>query len=398
MLWVGLLLPLVALALRREAFATKRTWLRPTVALVARCGVGLLWFGSAHEILRSAGDAMASAVLKDLPGAFVNAAFASASIILFVLTTWAWSKRSPRALDALCPAATVLLCIAVTLPSARLTGRPPARFGRVLALQPSSVVEDTTPNRPFVRATVNDRGFRGPTWLDAKAQGTIRGVLIGDSFVFGSGVELNDTLAESLRQTLAARAPGQAYEIINLGIVGDNLPSHLDVYEEAARRLDPDFVVLCLTLPNDLSEYDDQIVRREEREIGALTVVRWAMGSRFAALAWAWTVERVATEFTPEALAVLDRGVERLTNDRSTGTPPPLLVFTYRDPGQTIRAPIERVPGTTWVTPPREEPAFFIPLDGHPTGFGNRAFAARIADAMSTVPALSGPLVRGREP
>jgi hypothetical protein len=213
-------------------------------------------------------------------------------------------------------------------------------------------------------------------------------VLIGDSFVFGSGVELADTLSESLRRVLAERAPGRAYEIVNLGIGGDNLGSHVDVYEEAVRRLSPDFVVLCLTLPNDMSAYDDQVTRRAERELGAFTVARWAVGSWLAT--WMWCAGRLSSDVTPEALEVLDREIGRLAEDRARGPAPPLLVFTYRDPDDRVRRVLDGIPGVRWVPPPPEEPAFFIPVDGHPTGAGNRAFAARIADVLGALPTGAG--------
>jgi hypothetical protein len=198
--------------------------------------------------------------------------------------------------------------------------------------------------------------------------------------VFGSGVELPDTLAESLRRVLEGRAPRQAYEILNLGISGDNLPSHVDVYEEAVRRLAPDFVVLCLTLPNDMSAYDDQVLRREERRLGAFTIVKATVGSWLAT--WMWSVGRIATGVTPEALAVLDREIGRLSEARAAGPAPPLLVFTYRDPDARVLPALQRIPGARWVPPPPEDPSYFLPVDGHPTGAGNRVFAARIADTM----------------
>jgi hypothetical protein len=385
-LWCWVLVPLLARLLREQGGAAARM---PPRALAGRLLCGLAWFAGACAALNALGEAAACAIYHD-PGTLARRAGAAVlGVLLVVAVAWAWQRRTPRPRDGLLAGAFAALLVAGSLAGAPVRGDEPARFGRVLAMPPGASFVEHMLNRPAVRYEIGDRGFRGPGWSDDKPAGAVRGVLIGDSFVFGSGVELPDTLSESLRRALADRAPRQAYEILNLGIPGDNLPSHVDVYEEAVRRLRPDFVVLCLTLPNDMSAYDDQVLRREERRLGGYTVARWAFGPMLAT--WMWSEGRVATAVTPEALSVLDQEIGRLVRARAAGLAPPLLVFTYREPERDVRAALDRVPGARWVAPPPEDPSFFLPVDGHPTGAGNRVFAARIADAVRAVPELAGP-------
>jgi hypothetical protein len=387
-IWAWLVVPLLPWLLRDPAGPGRRSALR---ALIGRIACGLAWFAGVHGAVPALGDAAACAIYRDTRGVVLGAGAAMVYVMLVPAVAWGWRRRAPRRRDPLLAGAAFALGAALTLSCTPYGGPEPARFGRVLAMPPGTPFVENVPSRPVTRIDFNDHGFRGPSFSDEKPAGTERGVLIGDSFVMGSGVALPDTLAESLRRVLADRAPRQAYEILNLGIGGDNLPSHVDVYEEAVRRLAPDFVVLCLTLPNDMSAYDDQVVRREERRLGGYTLAKWAFGPWFAT--WMWSAGRVATGVTPEAIAVLDREIGRLVRSRG-GPAPPILVFTYRDPDQRVLPALLGIPGAHWVPPPPEDPSFFLPVDGHPTGAGNRAFAARIADTMREVPELAAPFSR----
>jgi len=100
---------------------------------------------------------------------------------------------------------------------------------------------------------LNALGFRGPDFALAKPEGAVRVAVIGDSFVFGAGIDGGDTLAVKLDAELRRRFPDARVEVLNLGVPGNNLGSHVDLYEAATAQLDPDVVVLGLTLVNDLS-------------------------------------------------------------------------------------------------------------------------------------------------
>ena len=90
----------------------------------------------------------------------------------------------------------------------------------------------------------NAEGYRGPE-LPPREEGVLRVALVGDSFVFGSAVELADTLAVRLEEAL-----GDA-QALNLGVPGYGAGNVAAVVEHDALRLDPD-VVLYVFYNNDI--------------------------------------------------------------------------------------------------------------------------------------------------
>ena len=90
----------------------------------------------------------------------------------------------------------------------------------------------------------NSDGYRGPE-LPPRADGALRVALVGDSFVFGSAVDLPDTLAARLEAEL-----GEA-QVLNLGVPGYGAGNVAAVVEHDALRLDPD-VVLYVFYNNDV--------------------------------------------------------------------------------------------------------------------------------------------------
>ncbi len=82
----------------------------------------------------------------------------------------------------------------------------------------------------------NSRGYRGEEF-PAREAGKLRVALVGDSFVFGTAVDLPDTLAVRLQEAL-----GEA-QVLNLGVPGYNAGNVAAVLELDALPLDPDVVV-----------------------------------------------------------------------------------------------------------------------------------------------------------
>ena len=148
-----------------------------------------------------------------------------------------------------------LFCLVVAGYAAHLALVPVHRFGAA-ATQPLGVLEENYPRRGKHTYRMNSFGFRGPEWSAAKARGTVRGVVIGDSMVFGSGVDDGDTIDAALARRLGRTHAGTPVEILNLGVEGTNLPGYVELYRAATQRLAPDFVVLFLFLPNDLGELE----------------------------------------------------------------------------------------------------------------------------------------------
>ena len=107
----------------------------------------------------------------------------------------------------------------------------------IVTLSPGKSVEDHNPNRPQYPYHINALGFREPEWTAERRQGVTRGVVIGDSYVFGIGVPADETLPRHLGDALRARHPGRDIEVLNLGMPGNNFASYVDLYRAARQRL-----------------------------------------------------------------------------------------------------------------------------------------------------------------
>src|SRR5262249_17506116 len=148
-----------------------------------------------------------------------------------------------------------------------------------------------------------------PDFEESKPQGVIRIAVIGDSYVFGIGVENEGTLRSRLQAELSRRWPRQRFQVLNLGMPGNNIASHIDLFEIAASRFDPDVVVLCLTLPNDLSRWDEQSGRRDARRLSLFSFVRFLLGDAANSL---WASMFLDSAVTPAGLSHLDAQLSRL--------------------------------------------------------------------------------------
>lgn len=93
----------------------------------------------------------------------------------------------------------------------------------------------------------NSHGFRGPEITDpGPAQQRI--ALVGDSFVFGSGVEWEDTLGEQIEVAMEDR--GRSVQVLNFGVPGYNTGHSAVVVETTVLDFDPD-VVIYVAFAND---------------------------------------------------------------------------------------------------------------------------------------------------
>jgi lysophospholipase L1-like esterase len=88
---------------------------------------------------------------------------------------------------------------------------------------------------------INSHGFRGPETSFDKPSGTRRIVVLGDSFVWGFGVEEADSFPALLQSAL-----GPGNEVLNLGVSGYSTDQELLVYRNVGRRYQPDVVVLVV--------------------------------------------------------------------------------------------------------------------------------------------------------
>jgi lysophospholipase L1-like esterase len=133
---------------------------------------------------------------------------------------------------------------------------------------------------------INQNGLRGHEVAYQKPEGSFRILLLGDSFVEGLQVPLEETLAYQL-ETLLNSAENR-FEVINAGVSRYSTANELLYFQHEGKRYDPDLVFLFF-FRNDLEEALDQnFFRLENGElIEVNTGVRDIRNSE-AVRGWLW--------------------------------------------------------------------------------------------------------------
>jgi lysophospholipase L1-like esterase len=98
---------------------------------------------------------------------------------------------------------------------------------------------------------VNARGLRGPVIPYERTHGKIRILLLGDSIVFGYGVEQNETVGERLAERL--KKDGVSVEVINSGVPAYSIEEEVGFLELEGLRYRPDTVIVGFCW-NDLND------------------------------------------------------------------------------------------------------------------------------------------------
>jgi hypothetical protein len=304
----------------------------------------------------------------------------AAAVALFVAALGAWlaSARAgrevtPRYLGA------VLFAFLAAGYAVFLAVVPVHRFGAAVTEPPLGVIEENYPRRGTHTYRTNSSGFRGPEWSAAKPPGTVRGVVIGDSMVFGCGVDDGDTIDAALARRLRRTHAGTPVEILNLGVEGANLPGYVELYRAAIQRLAPDFAVLFLFLPNDLGELEQP---SQGDRVGAYSFFTFLFGTNNTPYTH-YAMRSSEARSDESKLAFLAQHMEAIEAIRRP-LAAPLFVFLYHDDdrrwAETVRA---RLGDGAWVVDHAALPeADFISGDGHPTAAGNRDIAELIGDAI----------------
>lgn len=341
-------------------------------------GFGLA--GGIFLITRQAG----AIVLLDRRGGSSFALARSGVLLLVGVTLVAaallFFHRKARLLRHRLTAAGVALAFFVVGYGGELGSVHPGAFYGLTTLMPRTSFVEDHPTRPQVRYEVNGFGLRGGEWPLQKAGGVVRVAIVGDSFVFGSGVEEADTLPRQLDLRLRERFPSATFEVLNLGVPGNNLASHLAMVRIAERELRADVLVLCLTLPNDLSGWDGQEERLAHARTGGFSFASFLFS--YPAAITLWGERKLVRDLTTEGLAFLESEVGRFAAGRDAASAPPLAVFTYSFEEPRVTQLLRRIPGARVVPSVRWLDEDFIPGDGHPTAAGNKRFSKLIGDAF----------------
>jgi hypothetical protein len=242
---------------------------------------------------------------------------------------------------------------------------------------------DGNRDRPEATYRINSHGFRMPEWTEAKPPGVLRVALLGDSYVFGMGVEEWNTIKARIDERLRAKGIAKKVEIVNLGIAGNNIVSHVSMYEIARKQLDADVLMLGLTSQNDFADFDWQDEIRGKERVSGFSLCSYLFEEEPCSV--------VATVFLVQHRLpflmgwTLQRQIERLKQFRAHDGAPPLLVlhfhqFPFAEP---YFAGMKNV---YYLHPPPDRDDFYLVRDGHPSPVGAKVFADTIADQLEQLP------------
>lgn len=137
-------------------------------------------------------------------------------------------------------------------------------------LTPSRSIELTRP-RPH-RVVTNALGFRAAEPAQAAA-GRRKLLLLGDSMLFGVGVDGEETVAAALERELGIEA-------LNLALIGYNPVQYLAVGGEMIPRLSPDHVVVGLFIGNDLLACELATLEAGRYRVDTTAMAGWQLRDR----------------------------------------------------------------------------------------------------------------------
>ena len=233
-----------------------------------------------------------------------------------------------------------------------------------------------------VPLTNNALGFRGPVLSPARRPGYRRLLLIGDSFIYGSGIEDSATLDAALLRRLS---PG--WEVGSFAIPGFNLRTYARLAEAVVPTYAPDVVVVGFlggvndVLQSDYWEIRDSLgpllwgIARVMDMTGEIFVVH----SRHDVDAYGGSVPK------PIAAKHSDAVDRLLELRRKLGFE--LVIFSYFGPSELF-APAQKRGELVQLSPKpwRSDPAlaFSHNRDGHPTGAANELFAEQLAGYLKS--------------
>jgi lysophospholipase L1-like esterase len=114
------------------------------------------------------------------------------------------------------------------------------------------IVPDSAPGTTYGKAVEeNADGFRDRDYIIPKPANTYRILVLGDSFTWGIGLTLEETLPKQLEKRLIGASVNKNIEVINASIPGFNTVQELLLLKEKGLKYDPDMVLLIYNL-NDI--------------------------------------------------------------------------------------------------------------------------------------------------
>jgi lysophospholipase L1-like esterase len=94
----------------------------------------------------------------------------------------------------------------------------------------------------------NTRSNQDYSYSKIKSKNTFRIAVIGDSFTFGDGVQLDDTFSKRLERMLRLENSSLSAEVLNFGVPGNATVHEVEVAKKAINDYHPDLLILQITL------------------------------------------------------------------------------------------------------------------------------------------------------
>lgn len=83
--------------------------------------------------------------------------------------------------------------------------------------------------------------------------------MLGDSLVFGWGIELEESIPKQLEHILNSQQNDYNYEVLNFGAPGHNTFSEIEMFKDKGLKYNPDLVIIVFC-DND---FEDEIFKRQ---------------------------------------------------------------------------------------------------------------------------------------
>ena len=253
--------------------------------------------------------------------------------------------------------------------------------GLVRPSEAPGIVYELKPSRHWIfqgaETRTNSHGFRGPEWTTERPSDTLRVVGLGDSVMFGWGVDQGAIYTAQLEGLLQGAIPGKRVEVLNCAVPGYNSAQEVATFQHRCSRFEPNVVLLGYVL-NDWTEPFFVRPPGEDRLVDSSALAGWIQEGTYKQREGVTFDESTGAQQTASSL----RRLAGLTRDRHL----PVVFFVAPDPGANpATVPDERLARTLGFTVidvagamRQQRPLSELVLsrqDAHPNAAGHRLIA-----------------------
>jgi hypothetical protein len=110
-----------------------------------------------------------------------------------------------------------------------------------------------------VVVTTNSAGFHDVEHVPEKAQDLYRVVVLGDSYIEGLQLPIEESFTQQMERWLGSRVKGKRVEVVNLGVSGSGPAQYYRILEKKGLIYKPDLVVMAVFPDNDFWDSDPEL-------------------------------------------------------------------------------------------------------------------------------------------